>query len=229
MRIDQPYGKRFDEEFANAEPRHKYFIACEGKKTEYRYFKGLIEAREELMINPFIEVIPIRHSLGTNSHPLTIIDEAKDVIDSCDTFFSDLDVVCIIVDRDSKSFSLAQYDEADSMCRQYDFKLIITNPCIELWLLLHYSDLSGYCLQELLENKKTGERTKTEILLKDDFLHGSYNKARIKFERDFKPYVRVAIENSKKYAISVDELKTKIGTNIGSLIEEMIDQGPHAE
>ena len=94
MRLDQPYGKRFDEKLANTEPIHKYFIACEGKKT--------------------------------------------------------------------------------------------------------------------------GERTKTEILLKDDFLHGSYNKARIKFERDFKPYVRVAIENSKKYAISVHDLKTKIGTNISA-------------
>ncbi len=66
----------------------------------------------------------------------------------------------------------------------------------------------------------------TEIVLKDDFLHGSYNKIRIRFERNFKPYVREAIENSKKHAMKVDELKIKIGTNIGLLIEEMMEQEP---
>lgn len=229
MRLDQPYGKRFDEKFTNAEPKCKYFIACEGKKTEYLYFKGLIEARDELAISPFIEVLPIRHSTGTNSHPLTIINEAKDVIDDCDNFFPETDFVCIIVDRDSKSFNLAQYDEANSLCQRYGFKFIVTNPCIELWLLFHYSDLSGYCLQELLENKKTGGRTFSEMLLKDEFLRGSYNKTRIRFERNFKPYVRVAIENSKKFAMTVDELKVKIGTRIGLLIEEMMEQGSNTE
>lgn len=224
MRLEQPYGKRFNEILANTEPKHKYFIACEGKKTEYKYFRGLIEARDELGISPLIEVLPIRHSTGTNSHPLTIINEAKDVIEQCDSYFPDLDSVCIIVDRDRNSFTSAQFDEAISLCRRNDFKFIVSNPCIEIWLLFHYSDLATYDIQELLDNKKTGERTKTEITLKNDFLQGSYNKSRLHFERDFLPYVRNAVENSKKHVLTVDALKTKLGTNLGLLVEDIINQ-----
>lgn len=53
---------------------------------------------------------------------------------------------------------------------------------------------------------------------------GSYNKARIHFENNFKDKIRIAILNSKLYETSLTELKDKIGTNIGLLIEEMLDK-----
>jgi hypothetical protein len=229
MRIDQPFGKRFDEVLADTEPRKKYCIACEGKKTEYAYFKGVIESREELMINPLVDVLPIRHSRSTNSHPLTIIKEARQEIDGCETYFPELDVVCILVDRDSQSFLLTQYIEAESLCRKNNFRLYVTNPCFELWLLFHYSDLLNYSLEEILENKKTGKRTKTELLLRDDYLQGSFSKTRIQFVRNYVDHVSTAIENSKKYAVTLDRLKSNIGTNIGLLLEEMMDQGGDAQ
>ena len=55
-------------------------------------------------------------------------------------------------------------------------------------------------------------------------LGGSYNKARIHFENNFKDKIRIAILNSKLYETSLTELKDKIGTNIGLLIEEMLDK-----
>lgn len=55
-------------------------------------------------------------------------------------------------------------------------------------------------------------------------LGGSYNKARIHFEDNFKDKIRIAILNSKLYETSLTELKDKIGTNIGLLIEEMLDK-----
>ena len=221
MRREQPYGKRYDDA-DQIEPKHKYFIACEGKKAEYRYCKGLLEARDELGIRQLIEVLPIRHGEGTNSHPLTIINEAKEVTDDCDTYFPAVDSVCIIVDRDAKSFTSSQYDKAVALCVEFGFRFIVSDPCMELWLLLHYSDLAQYSSQELLDNKKTGNRTRTEILLKDDYLHGSYSKARLHFRRDFLPHVRTAVENSKQHAQTIDTLKTTIGTNIGLLVEEFL-------
>ena len=50
------------------------------------------------------------------------------------------------------------------------------------------------------------------------------NKARIHFENNFKDKIRIAILNSKLYETSLTELKDKIGTNIGLLIEEMLDK-----
>lgn len=222
MRLNQPYGKRFDDELAGTEPRHKYYIACEGKKTEYQYFKGLLEAREELGISHLVEVLPINHSPGTSSHPLHIIQEAKQVLDDCETYFPDMDTVCIIVDRDGKSFTSSQFDEAVSLCKSYAYTFVVSNPCIEIWMLFHYSDIHEYPHQEILENKKTGSRTYVEMKLKDDFLEGSYNKARIQFARDFLPHVQRALENSARYAQTVDELKAKIGSAVGSVVKELL-------
>jgi hypothetical protein len=222
LRIEQPYGRRFDEALSNAEPKHKYYIACEGKKTEYQYFKGLLEARNDLGISSLIEVIPIRHTQGTNGHPLTIIKETHEVISNCETFYPDLDTVCIVVDRDAKSFVSHQFDKAVELCQMYQYRFIVSNPCMEIWFLFHYSDLAAYDKQALLDNEKTSERTKAEIVLKDDFLHGSYNKAGIHVARDFLPHVWTAIENAKKYSLTIDELKKSLGTNIGLLVEEIL-------
>jgi len=150
------------------------------------------------------------------------MQETEEAIRDCDHYFPEVDTVCIIVDRDVGSFSAHQYDEAVELAVSLSFRLVISNPCIELWFLLHYTDLSNYCLQSILENKKEGSRTYTEILLKNDYLGGSYNKSRIQFERNFKPYVPLAIRNSKSHATTLVELKENIGTSIGLLIEEMI-------
>jgi hypothetical protein len=58
----------------------------------------------------------------------------------------------------------------------------------------------------------------------NDWLNGSYNKKRLQFEHNFKPYVASAIENSKRHSITIADLKYKLGTNIGVLIEEMMSE-----
>ena len=223
MRLEQPYGKRFADTEKKLEPKCKYFIACEGRKTEYQYFKGLIEARDELHILPLIEIVPIKHCSNTNSHPLNIISETKVEMDTCNTFFPEFDHICIIVDRDHLSFFENQYDEAVKQCENNKFRLIVSNPCIELWLLFHYSDLSKYDLKKILENKKIGNRTQTEVYLKDDYLEGSYSKKRILFHQKYKNHVITAISHSKKYPTEPKKLKSSVGTNLGMLIEEMIE------
>ena len=72
MRINQPYGVRYEYEEFSEEPKKRYFIACEGKKTEYKYFKGIMDNRVEIKINPLIEIIPINHDPNTGSNPLHI-------------------------------------------------------------------------------------------------------------------------------------------------------------
>ena len=66
MRINQPYGVRYDYEEFSVEPKKRYFIACEGKKTEYKYFKGIMDNKVEIKINPLIEIIPILNRFYEN-------------------------------------------------------------------------------------------------------------------------------------------------------------------
>lgn len=126
------------------------------------------------------------------------------------------------VDRDKSSFSEAQYDQLLQANENEEIRFCISNPCFEFWLLLHFSDCSEYKEQDTSENSKDGKRTYVEKCLMVK-LGGSYNKARIHFEDNFKDRIRTAIFNSKSYKTSPNELKNKIGTNIGLLIEEMFD------
>ena len=38
MRINQPYGVRYEYEEFSEEPKKRYFIACEGKKERIQIF-----------------------------------------------------------------------------------------------------------------------------------------------------------------------------------------------
>lgn len=166
MRVGQPFGIRYGEEQYTQEPKKKYFIACEGEKTEYRYFEAILEHRSDLGISPLIEMIPINHERNTGSHPLHIFNGAKEALKTYESYFPSVDHLCIIADRDLHSFFETQYDTLAENCLAEGIDLFISNPCFELWLLMHYSDLIEYNKTKLLENKKTGERTQTELYLK---------------------------------------------------------------
>lgn len=222
MRVSQPYGKRYAEDEFSQEPKIRYFIACEGEKTEYRYFKGIIEFRTEIGINPLVEIIPIHHDKDTSSNPLKIYQDAKEEIKNASNFL-DGDKLCIIADRDKQSFTDSQYDVLLKAEKNNEIKFCISNPCFEFWLLLHFSDCSEYDMNLLCNNEKEGNRTFVEKCLMEK-LGGSYNKTRLKFSENYKVRIKLAIENAKKYSLSAEELKNNIGTTVALLIDEMIEQ-----
>lgn len=220
MRVSQPYGKRYEAESFSEEPKRRYFIACEGKKTEYQYFKGLIEYRNEIGIHPLIEIIPLQHEKNTGSNPLGIYKEATETINKADNFFEG-DFLCLIADRDRHSFTEVQFDKLVAADSKNEIRLIISNPCIEFWLLLHLCDCKEFDIEKIMENKKIGNKNQLELWLTDK-LGVSYNKRMIHFEYNYKDKIKIAIANSKLYTTDLNQLKNKIGTNIALLIEEML-------
>ncbi len=220
MRVEQPYGERYKEDSFSEEPKKRYFIACEGRRTEYQYFKGIMEFGDEIGIHPLIEIIPVKHERNTGSNPLNIYMEAKKAIKDVSNFFPG-DQLCIIADRDQHSFTEVQYQQLVDADEKKEIRFCITNPCIEFWLLLHFCDVSEYDRAVLLENKKTGKRTQTELYLMDK-LGGGYSKRSLHFSLNYKDKIKTAIQNSKNYATDYRALEHEIGTNIGLLIEEML-------
>jgi hypothetical protein len=220
VRVDQPYGKRYEEESFSQEPKRRYFIACEGEKTEYHYFYGIAEYRDEIGIHPLIEIIPVRHDKNTGSNPVNIYKEATDVIKTRSNFLPG-DKICIIADRDKHSFTEKQYQELLNKNENKEIIFCVSNPSFEFWLLLHLCDAKEFDENCLLENKKTGDRTQVELYLMGK-LDGGYNKRNIHFRSCYKDSIKTAIENSKLYATDCKQLKNKVGTNLGLLIEEML-------
>ncbi|WP_276927223.1 RloB family protein [Faecalibaculum rodentium] len=84
------------------------------------------------------------------------------------------DHIYMIVDRDRHSFKENQYDEVLTKCNTLNIRFCPTNPCFELWLLLHFRKLNEAELDNILENRKVknqemgGKRAKktyTEFIL----------------------------------------------------------------
>lgn len=147
-----------------------------------------------------------------------LIEYAKSIIkDNTITFDPTIDHLCLIVDRDCKSFKSDQYDQVMHICDDNSIDLYVTNPCFEFWLLLHFDDVIDIDQVKLLENKKDNGRTFAEIELRKrmTYTKSSYN-ANTLFRK-----IPNAIANEKKFCEELVGLKTSIGSNIGILLSQM--------
>jgi len=109
------------------------------------------------------------------------------------------------------------------LCAQKGYFLGLSNPCFELWLLLHVASIRDYSTNDrdaFLANKKIqGDRTKLECEIVK--ILGEYNKANLK-PRLFLP----GIENAVVQARALDLHPARrwpdyLGTRVYLLVENM--------
>jgi hypothetical protein len=120
---------------ASREPRKRILVVCEGKVTEPRYFRAL---RHEFR-NPAIE-IEIDDQHGT---PKTLVAHAarrkkaaaREAQQRKDAFLAYDEVWCVF-DVDEHPL----LDDARQQARDNGVSLAISNPCFELWALLHFRE-----------------------------------------------------------------------------------------
>lgn len=76
MRIPKKYGERTPHFKTIQDEVPKYIFVYEGQETEVQYFKGIIDNRSTLHINPLIDLQPIlrSHLEITKSHPINILN-----------------------------------------------------------------------------------------------------------------------------------------------------------
>ena len=168
-------------------------------------------------------VIHLRNKFGYLS---AMVIESGDIEDSLNgqliTFDSEVDKICLVVDRDRKSFSAEQYDAVMKICRENDIKLFVSNPCFELWLLFHVCNPDTLDISKLKKNEKIPGLEPKKTYSETELIKyvSNYKK------NSFDPLVFInkidnAICNEKLFTEKLDELKNDVGTNIGTLIEEM--------
>lgn len=134
------------------------------------------------------------------------------------TYSEDIDKMCLIVDRDKKSFKEEQYNYVKEECKRKNFKFYVTNPCFEFWLLLHFDEVHSINREKLLENKRASSKVRyVESELKKYF---PYNKNKYNAELLIEK-IDLAIENEKRFCEDIEELKDKLGSNIGLLTKEL--------
>ena len=109
----------------------RHLIVCEGTKTEPLYFKGMAAALG--IVNGKKVTIDVR---GTGKDTLDLFEYAKE---RCCYALETFDHVWLVFDRDD--FPADKFDLVEQKCaRESDpctFHALWSNPCFELWLLLH--------------------------------------------------------------------------------------------
>ena len=150
-------------------------IASEGKDTEKIYFRAL--AKE--FSNPRVHVHILERSLeeensSSPEHVLKQLNEYKQ------TYNLELDdELWLVIDKDRWTDAMLSY--VATSCSQDSFmNMALSNPCIELWLLLHLIDPLSLTLEERqkwIENKRKSKNSDPylKVLLRKCL--GSYHES----------------------------------------------------
>ena len=185
-------------------------------KNEIESLDNIVENIEE-DCEFFLNMIIKKFFLTIEEIPNILETVLKNIENEQITYSEDIDKMCLIVDRDKKSFKEEQYNYVKEECKKKNFKFFVTNPCFEFWLLLHFDEVHSINREELLENKRVNSKVRyVQSELKKYF---PYNKNRYNAELLIEK-IDLAIENEKSFCEDIEELKDELGSNVGLLIQE---------
>jgi len=136
--------------------------------------------------------------------------KAKKVLAS-DEFF-------VVLDRDCGSTSLQALRDCEQECRDRNHSLVVSNPCFEIWLLLHVKDLNEFSEEEkalILENREGY----VKALLRAEM--GGYNPSNPQID-NFWPHTKRAIDQAKSLDVNERDLwPEEIGTRVYKILERI--------
>lgn len=129
--------KKLNRGRAYREPRRTFHIFCEGKNTEPGYFRAVERCFSDALIelNLFAgvgEPLALSNKAKEHSIELGLAKRTKKKLNS----FEEKDTVWVVFDRDNHP----HYERAIDACRGAGIQVARSNPCFELWLVLHYAD-----------------------------------------------------------------------------------------
>ncbi len=141
LQIDNLFSYEKDKDF-----RKFFYIACEGHKTEKKYFEKLKENISQ--VHPLEIVSRVAKEKGNSApkHVLNCILKKKKTTDyrSIDTFWA-------VIDNE-----WGDYRELINELKKHEINLIISSPCFEIWILLHH-------LKSLKEISCNGDESCSDI------------------------------------------------------------------
>lgn len=202
---------------SNTIEREKIFVlAFEGNITEEKYFsefKNSHRFNDELI---YLHLLT-REVDDTNSAPKHVFKKLKK--EAKDEFnFKSEDELWMIIDTDRWK----NIPDIIKDCNDLDNMFVaVSNPCFELWLLLHIKDIQEYGEEELgllLRNKRTGRRNYVDKKIVE--LVGSYKKSDPNIN-DFLPYIDIAVLRAKNLDHLQEEYPTRLGSHVYKLIEKL--------
>lgn len=123
---------------ARKSPKRRLLVVCEGQVTEPAYIKGYVHSARNATVEVKIH--------DEHGDPRKLVEMAKDEDKKAralarqqkDDFLA-YDEVWSVFDCDQHE----RFNDACQMARDNRIELAVSNPCFELWLLLHFRDSPG--------------------------------------------------------------------------------------
>ncbi len=199
-----------------------YILSYEGTVTEKKYFADF--RKSDLFNNSgLIETIALKRPIERGSDPINVkrlLQEAKREYN-----FKKSDEFWLIIDRDHwETIHNHSFDNLVNDCKaENNFYLAMSNPCFEIWLLLHLKDSTEWTEEQkiaILENRKNSN-TKNHIdIVLGDLQGKGYNKR--PDPAIYNPLTLTAIDRAKKLDNLNENYPTQIGTHVYKLIEKLL-------
>lgn len=204
------------------EAEKMFILSYEGNVSEKKYFEDFRQS-EWFNDSGLIEVISLKRPANKGSDPISVkklLQEAKK-----EYRFKDTDEFWLIIDRDDwEEIHNHNFDKLVDDCKKEgNFFLAMSNPCFEIWLILHLKDLNEYNEEEksrLITNKRISNSKNYIDTVLSDIQGRGYNKR--PNPRIFLPLTKVAIGRAKELDVENQDYPKQLGTHIYKLITKLI-------
>lgn len=201
-----------------------FVLSYEGAVTERKYFQDL-RASQYFNDTGLLEIVPLKRPKDRGSDPFSVkrlLSWAKK-----EYGFKITDEFWLIIDRDDwETIHKHSFDELVEECRtEENFFLAMSNPCFEIWLILHLADMSSFEEDEktkIFENAKIGKKNYIDIVVAR--LQGGGRGYTKRPNPDiYLPLTETAIERAKALDNLADDYPKYLGTHLYKLVEKLIN------
>jgi hypothetical protein len=176
-----------------------FVIAVEGEKTEARYFSLFRGSRVH------VEVLPAGPE-GLSA-PKQVLERLVKFEERFDLGEDDERWLVIDVDRQRGQF----LDEVTQVARESGYGLAISNPCFELWLLLHFQEAD------------TADTNCDAVIERLRPHTGGHNKARIRLDPYTADSIQAAVARAKALEGERDTRWPAFpGTHVFKVVEKLL-------
>ncbi len=211
------------------EPFRKYFFICEGANTETFYFEKLIDIRKELGIHPLIDI-----RLWEKTEEDRDISFAKNLVKFAakqkelpeNEFDPNRDKMIIVFDGDIFEEKVQGYEELIRAIEKSDVAAV-SNPGFELFLLLHVEgSYAKYIEGNEAEFLKLDEKNRYSYAYKALLDATGINAKKNSDIGNLAEDVMVAIRQEQLINQDIHQIKGKVSSNVGVIIQSIIDEEP---
>ena len=133
------------------------------------------------------------------------------------------DRFALVIDRDGKCHNLKTLEEIRDICRERNFDFCLSNPCFDLWLILHLEfQLKPSIKRKLLCNSKVSNNNTESSIILSQHAHHAKHISKTTFEKIYLPKIRHASKRATRLASSDTDILSNIGTRVPLIIDKVL-------